>query len=525
MTEGTLLAGRYRLEARLGADPREEVWRASDTVLDRRVAVRIATGDGEEPGAFHARATRAGSLNHRHAVTIYDVGEVDRRPFLVTELIEGVPLPRLLREGPAGAAVAALIGRDTAAALGSAHRREVVHGDLRPAAVLLSVAGEAKLVGLGLSGTGRSTPRWTAPELRSDEPGGRPATVRGDVYALGLVLHTCLTGWRPPVGGAGEGTIPELSSHRPDVPARLAEVIATATSTDPSDRHRDGEELAAALAELVPPSARDQLAATVRPLTDARPAPDGPTTGPRQPAGDRPGPSGAAPTRVIERAEPTAAGDDTATLPTAPGVGPWWRRHGPGVGVAVVGLALVAVLGGALLGGGGTDPGPDEATRSDPTATAPTGPVRLVSATDFDPFADGGSEHPEETGRAIDGDPSTAWSTEHYNTAALGGLKPGVGLWVELESEADPARIELEVPGGSVDLELFLGPEPPSGTDPAGWGERIATHEDASGRVVVESSGDVSGRYLLIWFTDLAPEDGRFAARLAEVRVLGPPDQ
>lgn len=513
MIEGAVLADRYRLEARLGADPREEVWRASDTVLDRRVAVRIATSGGEEPGRFHARAARAGSLTHRHAVTIYDVGEVDQRPFLVTELIEGVPLPRLLREGPVAAAVAALIGRDTGAALGSAHGREVVHGDLRPAAVLLSVAGEAKLVGLGLPGTTRSTSRWAAPELRSGEPDGRQATARGDVYALGLVLHTCLTGWRPPVGGAAEGTVPDLAAHRPDVPARLAEVIATATRADPGGRYRDGEELAAALDELVPPSARDEVAAVVRPLTDARPPPAGPPS----PTGDRSERSDTAPTRVIERVEPAAAEDDTATLPPSPAAGPGWRRYGPGV--AVAGLALVVAVGGTLLWGGGT--GPQEGTRSDPTATAPAGPVRLLSATDFDPFAAGGSEHAEKTGRAIDGDPSTAWTTEHYNTAALGGLKPGVGLWVELGTEVDPARIELVIPGGPVDLELFLGSEPPSGTEPAGWGERIATRENASGEVVVEVSGEASGRYLLVWFTELAPEGGRFAARLAEVRVLG----
>lgn len=527
MIEGTELTDRYRLESRLTAGPGGEIWQAHDTVLGRRVAVRIADPgagrDREEAERFRARATLAGSLTHRHTVTIYDIGEVDRRPFLVTELIDGVDLPRLLAEGPLAPPLVALIGRDIAGALSGAHDRGLAHGHLHPGSVLLSVAGEAKLVGLGLPGLDGSSSAWAPPERRNGERGrGGGADPRGDVYSLGLVLHACLTGWHPPAGGSSPGEVPDPAPHRPDAPPPLVGLIRRATDADPSARVPDATELAADLDALVPADARDRLAAAVRPIAAARrraTASPRPGSGPsvRRSAGAAGGsPGDQHPTREIEqppRARPPSR-TDTATLGVADAT-PWWRRHAPGLAAGLLVLALL--VGGAVRWSEGpSSPRGADTPGATTTEDASPGSADVTATGALDPFGDG-REHSAETARVIDGDPATAWTTEQYNTADLGGLKPGVGLWVELSET--PGRIQLQIPGGPVDLEVHVGADAPEAAGPDSWGQRVDALQGVSGEVTVEVPPEVDGRYVVVWFTHLAPVEGRFAARLAEVRV------
>jgi hypothetical protein len=127
--------------------------------------------------------------------------------------------------------------------------------------------------------------------------------------------------------------------------------------------------------------------------------------------------------------------------------------------------------------------------------------------TDFDPFTPGGRENPEAVARAVDGNPQTVWSTDTYNTAAFGGLKPGVGLWVDLGAERRVRSVDVTSPDTGWRGEIRLADRPSDRLD--GWGDPVARgsgHFDVRGR---------RGRYVLVWITSL-PEGSR-KLRIAEI--------
>jgi hypothetical protein len=145
----------------------------------------------------------------------------------------------------------------------------------------------------------------------------------------------------------------------------------------------------------------------------------------------------------------------------------------------------------------------------------PGEPVAIVTAADHDPGGDR-REHPGEVGRAFDGDRDTAWTTEGYESADLGGLKDGVGLVLDLGERRSvrSVRVDLGVPG--VDLEVHVGDEPPAGTP--GGGTLLASTTDASGTVSLR--GDLTGRWVTVWLTRLGEdEDGLHRAAVREVEV------
>jgi eukaryotic-like serine/threonine-protein kinase len=204
------LAGRYRLIERLGAGGMSVVWRGHDDVLGRPVAVKLlAPKFATDPASrerIRAEARAAARLNHPYITDVYDYGEsdVDGRtvPFVVMELVEGVPLDDHLAGGAMPWRAVVEFCAQIAAALAAVHERGLVHRDVKPANIMLTAAG-AKLVDFGISaeagaapeGPGQlyGTPAYLAPE-RLD---GGPADAASDVYALGLVLYKALTGDLP----------------------------------------------------------------------------------------------------------------------------------------------------------------------------------------------------------------------------------------------------------------------------------------------------------------------------------------
>ncbi|GGK62879.1 hypothetical protein Sme01_04940 [Sphaerisporangium melleum] len=205
-----LLAARYRLDEPLGRGGMGEVWRATDEVLARRVAVKLLPAEtmGRSAAArFRQEAQATARLNHPNVVAIHDFGEADGRLFLVMELIEGGNLAdRLAAAGALGIEEVVRIGTQTAAGLAAAHRLGVVHRDVKPANLLLAADGTVKVVDFGiarladqagaaLTGTGMivGTGAYLAPERAL----GREALPASDVYALGCVLYELLAG-RPP---------------------------------------------------------------------------------------------------------------------------------------------------------------------------------------------------------------------------------------------------------------------------------------------------------------------------------------
>jgi eukaryotic-like serine/threonine-protein kinase len=340
---GRVLAERYELRDRLGQGGAGTVWRGHDRALDRPVAVKLLHADlAEDPDAgtrFRTEATAAAKLTHPNAVLVYDLGRDGDDDYLVMELVEGVNLGDVLRDGPLPAGLAAHVGAQVAAALGTAHGAGIVHRDVKPGNVLLTGDGIAKLADFGIAralgavtarltrtGMVLGTARYLAPEQLRDDP----IDARADVYALGLVLHEALSG-RPPFG---EGNAVEVAARRlttslpalgdltDGIPPGMVEVIEWATRVDPRERPTDGTELASALRRF---AAHDAAAALTRrisavpqrnttPVASDRVRPIDPAAAPA--ASSRPDPAASeGPEAGATRALPRTDGRDRRRVP------------------------------------------------------------------------------------------------------------------------------------------------------------------------------------------------------------------
>ncbi|GJG85586.1 hypothetical protein tb265_07670 [Gemmatimonadetes bacterium T265] len=289
---GAVLARRYALEAVLGTGGTGVVWRARDRELGETVAVKVlrpeiaATGGTAAADAlerFRHELRLARRLTHRNIVRLHDLGRDADTTFLTMEYVEGASLAALLAAHGALSAAAVLgVAKQLARALEVAHAQGVVHGDLKPANLLLGAGGALKVADFGLArlvrapapaagvpdiaGAPVGTPAFMAPELLL----GAPPGVASDLYAAGVVLHACLTGETPfdgdtPVaffarkldeaderGPAPSGRMPAARPAGPaPVPAdSIAAVIARLTAADPAARPGSARALSALLAGL-----------------------------------------------------------------------------------------------------------------------------------------------------------------------------------------------------------------------------------------------------------------------------------
>ena len=259
---------RYRLDTRIATGGMGEVWRATDLVLDREVAVKVLKHEyADDPtfvARFEAEARHAAALHHQNIASVFDFGELadgsDRpRPFLVMELVPGQPLSMLLGGEPMPPANAAELVAQAADAISAAHALGIVHRDVKPANLLVTPDGQVKITDFGiaraadavpLTQTGQivGTPHYISPE----QVEGQPATAASDIYALGVVLYECLAGRRP---FAADTPVTTALAHLrepvpplPDsVPEHLQAVVATAQANDPADRFASAGDLADAL--------------------------------------------------------------------------------------------------------------------------------------------------------------------------------------------------------------------------------------------------------------------------------------
>ncbi|MEV5878647.1 protein kinase [Streptomyces sp. NPDC052101] len=258
-TEGAdfrVIAGRYRLEERIGRGGMGVVWRATDELLGRRVAVKellpddsLSEDDGRRRRDRTFREARAvGRLRHPHIIVVHDVVEQDERPYLVMELVEGGSLAdRISRQGPVDAAEAARIGVALLGAVRTAHEAGVLHRDIKPANVLLeSGTGRAVLTDFGIAQVAGATtltetgsfvgsPEYTAPERMS----GLRTGPESDLWSLGALLCTVLSGESPfrrdSLGGILHAVV--AADIRPPVEAEpLLPVVRGLLERDPDRR-------------------------------------------------------------------------------------------------------------------------------------------------------------------------------------------------------------------------------------------------------------------------------------------------
>ena len=277
----TLLARRYVLEERIGTGGYCEVWRATDTVLTRPVAVKLLhagyASHGEALARFKAEARHAGALSHHNIARVYDYGEpAEEQSYLVMELVEGPSLAELLTRGPLGPAQTMDMVAQVASGLQAAHAAGLIHRDIKPANILFTSDGSVRITDFGIAhvlgstpvtstGTVMGTPGYIAPERVAGASAG-PAS---DLYALGIVAYECLTGTQPYAGGALDVAIAHRDRPLPplpaSVPAGVAAFVMTLTAKDPAWRPANAGQAADQAVRL-----RDEL---LSPADSARAAP------------------------------------------------------------------------------------------------------------------------------------------------------------------------------------------------------------------------------------------------------------
>ncbi|BCY12600.1 serine/threonine-protein kinase [Actinoplanes sp. L3-i22] len=279
---GALLVSRYRLVTLLETGGMAQVWRATDELLDRPVAVKLPAGDIRAAHLAWREARLAARLSHPGIAAVHDYREAVRPdgsvvPFVVMELLAGETVAARLCDGPLPWPAAAAVGAAVAGALAAAHAAGVVHRDIKPGNVMLCKGG-VKLLDFGISaGVGEpddddtgatfGTPAYAAPE-RLD---GKPAEPATDLYGLGVLLFEMVAG-EPPysVDTWEELAIAQQAGPTPlpaGLPLPLADLIHRCLDDDP-ERRPSAAEAWKVLAELAP--SEDHKAPTV-PLPGARP--------------------------------------------------------------------------------------------------------------------------------------------------------------------------------------------------------------------------------------------------------------
>jgi eukaryotic-like serine/threonine-protein kinase len=491
---GTVLSGRYRLEAKLGSGGMSTVYLANDATLDRAVAVKVMHREmSEQPDQlerFRQEARAVAKLSHPNVVAVIDAGEDGGHPYIVFEYVEGETLKqRIARLGALDPQEALAYAIEIARGLTVAHARNMVHRDIKPQNVLIDAEGRAKLTDFGISrqleqdgmtATGRvlGTTDYVAPEQAM----GHGVDPRSDIYSLGVVLYEMLIGQVPfhadsQVGVAMKHVneeLPDVQQRRPEVSAAAALVVERATDKDPSQRYQQ-------VGEMI-----DDLSTAL----EVEAARAGSTTG-----------------------------EATSVLDAVP---PPQRKLAGGARGSWAAIALLAlVAGGALLavwqissGGGGGGALKDKGAV-----------VALSSATDFDPQGDG-EEDPESVSLAVDGNPTgTAWTSEHYDSADFAGTKsgpePGVGLYVTAKSPSKPSEMVVRgAPGW--DAQIYAAASGPP-EELAEWGEPVGEVTEAGESAEVQLDVPSPAKYFLIWFTEAAPsrdQEGRYRLEISDIKLI-----
>jgi len=250
---GLVLKDRYRLDGRIAFGGTGEVWRGTDLVLERAVAVKLLrpeyAQDEECLARFRTEGRRAALLSHPNIAQVYDY--VDKAPpvpgFLVMELVDGESLARVLAGGPLDPARTMDIIAQAATGLQAAHRAGLVHRDIKPGNLLVGRNDHVKITDFGIAqvpGSARLTQAGmlmgTAAYMAPERATGGSATPASDLYALGVVAYECLTGQVPFDGepfavalAHVQRAIPPLP---PPVPPGVAALVTELTAKDPSAR-------------------------------------------------------------------------------------------------------------------------------------------------------------------------------------------------------------------------------------------------------------------------------------------------
>ncbi len=517
---GTLLAGRYRFQELIATGGMVQVWKATDEVLNRTVAIKVLhdhlATDATFIARFRAEATSAARLNHRSIVAIYDTVSCDDTEAIVMELIDGATLRELLdTNSPIDMAEVSRIVSDVCEGLDVAHKAGVVHRDIKPSNILLATDGRVVVTDFGIAKAEQSAEltqtghmMGTAKYLAPEQVSGHSVDGRSDLYSLGVVLYEAVCGRAPFLGETSLATAIARTQTEPQPPRQirpacsqqLEGVILRAMQREPADRFATSTDLKIALQEALN-------------------------------EGGLPGDYDA----PISAPDFDHATDETLSQSFARSERSWMIPVG-----AVLTISGALILAGLFFGGTSTGRGIVRDTAevvgiSDDTSTTetevlpatekrdpqpdsgPGGAVPIVAAAAFDPFGDG-QEHGDKAAFAFDADPESFWRSERYENRLLGNLKPGVGIWVSVAPGTSISAIEIDANNVVWAVEVFIADD--VGSTLEQWGDPVARSDKLADETRIPVA-ELSGGAVLVWITDLGDGPTPIRMEISEIRVIG----
>ncbi|HEY8474415.1 MAG TPA: protein kinase family protein [Natronosporangium sp.] len=492
---GEILAERYQLELHINTDSAgRQIWRGVDVLLRRPVAVLIRYPGGPAAAQMLQTAVEASRIVHPNLVGVYDAIDEHARAYVVREWIDGASLREHTMMGPFDAERAIAVAHAVAAGVTALHANGMTHGNIHPGTVLIGLDGRVVLADARADGT---------------------APAEEDVRAVGALLYFALTGYWPHAEVPGPSALPDAVRDSAGALAAPRQVRAGVPD------HLDALTMDLLDRRLSPPPA-DVLAAELGRFDSLPEQPYYADSGDGYYAEPEPPVSGAGPIRFTA-AEPA---------PTRP--------SGRKIALGLAGLLVVGMVG--LLVGlnwltSDDDPGltPSNAGGEPTESPAPAGPptgepqpieldpsqIRIVDPPPGDRTELDGVE------ALVDGDLSTGWRTDRYNSAAFGNLKSGMGILINLGQPRVLSTIELQLATAGATVDIRAGD-----SDPGSSGEgdeqvyqtfEPITESQSGGPNVVFSSFDPEQayQYVMVWFSELPPDDGGYRVEVQQLTIEG----
>lgn len=264
IAKGQKINDRYEIEKLIGEGGMANVYLARDTILDRKVAVKVLRGDlaGDEKFVrrFQREALSASSLSHPNIVEIYDVGEDEGNFYIVMEFIEGKTLKQLIKKrGVLTLSETMDVMLQLLDALSSAHDSYIIHRDIKPQNIMIKESGLVKITDFGIAMalnsvelTQTNSVMGSVHYLPPEQASGKGSTIRSDIYSLGILMFEMLTGKMPFKGDSAveialkhmKEELPSAKELNPVIPQSVENIILKAAAKNPKNRYRDVREMA-----------------------------------------------------------------------------------------------------------------------------------------------------------------------------------------------------------------------------------------------------------------------------------------
>ena len=286
--------GPYEIVSAIGAGGMGEVYRARDPRLNREVAIKVLpasfSSDPQRLHRFEQEANAAAALNHPNILAVYDIGQQDGAPYIVSELLDGATLRERLRSSPLPIRKAVDYAEEIAHGLAAAHDKGIIHRDLKPENIFVTNDGRVKILDFGLAKLTRSegsedqvltqtvqsdpgTVLGTVGYMSPEQVRGKPADARSDLFSFGAILYEMLSGKRAFQGESAAETMsaivkeepPDLTETNRNVPPALERIVRHCLEKSPSERFHSAHDIAFDLQSLSEQTSAIRIAAISEP--------------------------------------------------------------------------------------------------------------------------------------------------------------------------------------------------------------------------------------------------------------------